>query len=697
MLSDLLDVLKSANRRRLAKRRAKRGEYVFELDLTQVREVMLPGGRVVDVVAEYGARPLIDPALVVLPEPAGQPVISVVIAAYGKVQYTLRCLQSIARNPPSVPFEVLVVEDASGEADAGLCAQVQGVRYLENAHNLGYLRTCNHGVAQSRGSHVYLLNNDTQVLPGALDALYQRCLSFPKALVGSRLIYPEGTLQDAGGVVWQKGFAWIFGRDDNPNRPACNYPREVDYCCGASLMLSRSLWDEVGGYDELYAPAYFEDTDLAYKVRAAGGRVFYEPGSVVIHDEGVSHGKSIKRGLKAYQRINAAKFAAKWSTVIEQEAYPHARCLIKARDRGRSRKTILVIDHYVPEPDQDAGSRSILSFIDVLLSLGYIVKFWPDNLRATPGYTQALLAKGVEVLASPEVSAFSRWVKRNHDAIDGYLLSRPTVARNHMAAIRKVSSAPIVFYGHDLHFARMAMQAGVTGDEKLKAEALAMKALEAEVWAGVDVSFYPSQEEVDAIQVLAPSADVRRANAYCLEPKPPRVQASQGHTVLFVAGFRHPPNEDAAQWMVSAVMPLIWREMPQVHLVLAGSSPTDKVLALAGDRVTVTGSLSAEDLAAQYDGACVAAVPLRFGAGVKLKVLEAMVEQVPLVTTTVGVQGLPDVGFLPVTDDAGTFAAHVLRLLADPQGRASLVQNQVRFIQDHYSQAALRDTLKQVF
>lgn len=697
MISNWIHVLKEANRRRIDRRRARRGGYAPSVAHHVPSVLQVADGSLVDVVAEYGARDAVDPRSIRLATTSQAPEVSIVIAAYGKVNYTLRCLQSIARNPPSVPFEVLVVEDASGEVDARACGEVAGVRFVLNEQNLGYLRSCNRAVGLTTGAYVYLLNNDTQVLPGAIDALLARCRHGAKVMAGSRLVYPDGTLQDAGGVVWQNGRAWIYGRGDHPSRHAYNYPREVDYCTGASLMLPRSLWDEVGGYDERYAPAYYEDTDLAFKVREAGGRVFYEPRSVVIHDEGVSHGRSENEGLKAYQKLNAQKLAERWAVQIQADSYPHAECLLKAKDRARHRKTILVIDHYIPEADRDAGSRSILSFIEALLDLGHVVKFWPDNFRATPGYTEALQARGVEVFAAPESFSYVNWLQTNGACLDGVLLSRPTVAKSYIDVIRRLTKIPVVFYGHDLHFARMAMQADVTGNSRLREEAEEMKALETRIWSSVDVSFYPAQEEVDAVKALSPSVDVRRANAYCLTVGPPRSARERSNDLLFVAGFRHPPNEDAAAWLVEAVMPHVRRALPDVRLVLAGSSPTERVKALACDAVTVTGSLSAEALAEQYQRAQVAVVPLRFGAGVKLKVLEAMVERVPLVTTSVGVQGLPDAGFLPVADDAEGFAAHVVSLLRDAAARDRLVTDQARFIEQTYSLAALKATLSQVF
>nr|WP_294562402.1 methyltransferase domain-containing protein [uncultured Rhodopila sp.] len=646
------------------------------------------------------ADPVPAPARILLP-PAGEPVVSIIIPACGQVDYTLRCLGSISRSAPHVSFEIIVADDASGDARVDELRAISNLRLVKWENNRGFLRSCNEAAGLARGKLVMLLNNDTVVLPGAIDTLAELLLARPDiGLAGARLMYPDGLQQEAGGIVWCDGSAWNYGHRDDPAKPEYNYIRDVDYISGAAIMLRRETWQQLGGFDELFLPAYYEDTDLAFRIRAAGLRVVYHPEASVVHFEGVSHGTDTSSGIKAFQVANAGKMVARWRETLQREHLPNGQRVMRARDRSVGRTVTLVIDHYVPEPDRDAGSRAILGVMDALIESGRVVKFFPANRVRSPGYTEILQRRGIEVLYDPWSGSFAEWIAVNGAEIDEVLVSRPCVAEEVLDQLAMHCRAPVVFYGHDLHHARMRLEPGADKDPVKSAAADAAEALERRIWRSVDLVLYLSEQEAAEARRLEPGIVAKAVPAYPLPPpktiraRPPAAEAG----LVFVAGFAHPPNVDAAIWLVREVLPRIRAAYPGLPLALVGSNPAQVVLALAGGGVTVTGHVSEEDLDRYYASARVAVCPLRFGAGVKLKVVEAMHRGVPLVTTPIGAQGLAGIeAVCDVVADADGFAAAVVRLLRDDALWTARAAAQSAYVAARFSPEAVRDALVSAF
>ncbi len=639
-------------------------------------------------------------AQILLPPP-GCPVVSVIIPTFGQVDYTLKCLASIGQSPPRLPIEIIVVDDASGDPRIGELPAIGNMRLVVRQENLGFLRSCNDAARLARGRLLMLLNNDTVVMPGAIDTLADLLLARPDVgLAGARLMYPDGTQQEAGGIVWSDGSAWNYGNRDDPEKPEYNYVRDVDYVSGAAIMLRREVWEQVGGFDEHFAPAYCEDSDLAFRLRAAGLRVLYHPEAVVIHYEGVSNGTDTSSGVKAHQVTNTAKLAARWRETLEREQLPSGTRVMRARDRSLGRTVTLVIDHYVPQPDRDAGSRTILAFMDALIASGRVVKFFPANGLRTPGYTEVLQRRGIEVQYYPSSGLFAEWIAANGAEIDEVLLSRPSVADEVLESLAMHCRAPVVFYGHDLHHVRMRLEPGADRDAARAAAAAAMEADERRIWRAVDVVLYPSEEEAAEVRRLEPRVVARFVPPYALPAPPPArtTPPAAAGGIVFVAGFAHPPNVDAARWFVGEVLPRIRAVHPGVPLTLVGSHPAKSVRALSGDGVTVTGFVTDEQLDQYYATARVAVCPLRFGAGVKLKVVEALHHGVPLVTTPIGAQGLNGVDAVcDVAADPASFAAAVVRLLGDDALWVARAEAQSDYIATRFSPDAMRDALVAAF
>ena len=254
------------------------------------------------------------------------PAVSIIIPCHNGVRLTQSCLEAVeATLPASLNSEIIVVDDASTDGTRAMLGRWakrnNRIRVLRNSRNLGFVRSCNRAARAARGEMLVLLNNDTQPAQGWLTALLRTFDDHPDAgAVGGKLVFPDGTLQEAGSLVFRDGSAANFGRGDrNPDHPLFNHVRQVDYCSAALLATPRRLFLDLKGFDSRYIPAYYEDTDYCFKLRDNGYRVYYQPAARVIHREGASCGTDLTQGVKRHQILNREKFKNRWKTALERQ------------------------------------------------------------------------------------------------------------------------------------------------------------------------------------------------------------------------------------------------------------------------------------------------------------------------------------------------------------------------------------------
>lgn len=600
--------------------------------------------------------------------------ISIIIPCYDQLAYTINCLRSLAEHKINAYFEIIVINDASPNDDYSILRSIPGLTLINNAVNLGYLESCNKACSLAKGRYLYLLNNDTYVTAGSVDALHQTFSHFPKAgLVGSKLFYPSGILQEAGGIVWNDGSAWNFGRFEISNEPRFNYLRSVDYCSAASVMIPRDLFDKLGGFDPIYKPAYYEDTDLALRIRHSGWDVLYQPQSNIIHYEGVSHGIDPSQGLKKHQLINQKTFQHRWSKKLSNHQNNGVNP-DQEKDRNFKHK-VLLIDKCTPSPNQDAGSVVLINLMLMLRHLGFQPTFIPDdNYAYLEPYTPFCQSLGVECLYAPYVTNVAQHVKQQGDRYDLVILFRPDLTQCHLKTIRKhCSKAQIIYYPHDLHFIRLEREGQLLKKKNLIQLARKSRIAELQNSSKADSTIVVSTSEQMELQRCLPEARIDFLPLIFSDQDKSKLLPHFGSlNMVFVGSFNHSPNADAVQWFVSDVMPLITEKLPEAQLHVVGSNTPAKITRLASSSVIIHGFV--EDLDTFFSSMSLSVVPLRFGAGMKGKVGSALRCGLPVVSTSIGCEGTniqPEEGVL-IADNPTTFSAAVIKALTCEQTWHSL-------------------------
>ena len=622
--------------------------------------------------------------------------VSIIIPVFNQFSFTQACLASLQEHQGTERFEVIIVDDGSTDASAEAISQMPGVIYLRNKTNCGFIASCNRGAAAARGNYLVFLNNDTLVEPGWLTALLETFAEEPRAgIVGSKLVYPDGRLQEAGGIIWQDASGWNYGKFDDPEKPEYNYLREVDYCSAAALMIPKSLLESVGGFDSRYEPAYYEDTDLAFKVRQAGYKVLYQPLSEVIHYEGTTGGTDLATGTKRHQAINRSIFAERWAAELASQPANGDVAFLSQASPGR--KNILVIDHYVPKPDQDSGSLRMFQILKLLRRLGHRVTFIPDNLANPSPYTGALQKCGIEVVYHPYIKKVHDYLISHGAFLDAVLLSRCDFARKHIAEVRRhAPQSRVIFDTVDLHYLREEREAQLTLAPEVRRKAQERRQLEHELIEQADETWVVRPVEQRLLQEKWPGKSIQLVSNIVDIPGS-KTSFAFRRDWLFIGGFQHRPNIDAVIFFLQEIYPLVSERLQDAKFYIIGDKVPPEIAALATERIIVAGLQ--RDVRSFFNSVRLSVAPLRFGAGIKGKINQSMAFGVPVVATSLAVEGMgvTDHEDVLVADDPEDFARTLVELYESEELWNRLSENGIKKTRALYSTDTARKKLELLF
>ena len=599
------------------------------------------------------------------------PDVSIILVLSNGAELTLECLKSL-RTAIDVPAEVLIVDNASNDQTRELLARVDGAKIMENSENLHFLRAVNQAAPKSRGKHVLLLNNDTSLKAGpirvARDLLDKDATI---GAVGGKIVLLDGALQEAGSIIWRDGTCLGYGRGRNPSEPEFQFRRDVDYCSGAFLMLRRNLFEKLGWLNEQFIPAYYEETDLCMRIRAAGSRVVYEPMIEVSHFEFGSSASS--DAALALQERNHATFSALHQRELGAGHLPQSATPFWARMRPTSQR-ILIIDDRVPYPELGAGFPRATEIIRAVYAAGWFITVYPLTFPFV-SWERAyrLLPREIEIAADRGDRGLAEFLKERIDYYDAVLVSRPHNMKIFHQACEQVPEflehTHLIYDAEALFTAREALRVALKSRPFTEKEYKEKLAEEMALAGGAMAILAVSEQEAGVFRANCHSSV--HVVGHSLIPRPtPRLFEGRAN-ILFVGALcgnqEISPNIDGIMWFVREVMPLLDKRLGEGYkLLVAGLVESDDVRQVAGPRVEFLGTVP--DLTAVYGRARLFIAPTRFAAGIPHKVQEASAAGLPVVATQLIAKQLnrSDLAGILTANTPAEFSEACYRLYSDP-------------------------------
>jgi GT2 family glycosyltransferase/glycosyltransferase involved in cell wall biosynthesis len=654
---------------------------------------------------------------------AATPVVSVVVVVWNHADLTLKCLRALAEQV-TIAMEVIIVDNASTDETTDLLARVSGATVIRNSTNLGFTLAINIGGKAARGDFLLFVNNDAALEPGAIHHLVEtaRC-SRSIGVVGGKLVYPDGRLQEAGSIIRSDGSCAAYGHGGDPNAPEHNFERRVDFCSAALMLTRREIFEDLGGFDERYRPAYYDDADYCVRVWTRGHSVVYQPQAAAVHYEFGSTSPEASMELQLGRKPIFVATHRRW-LASQSPGSDHG---LQTRSHPHRQPSVIVVDDAVPDPRMGSGFPRAAALVRALAELGYLITLYVTNegQERPEGAPAAMPSRGQE---DPKrgISESSRWgwgpsaigkkVGQEFPTVE-VIRGGPGGLREFFKS-RRFHQLVIVSRPHNMRYVKAAVGSDLTALGApciYDAEAIyALREIARRHLLGQPIGEADGRALVDAelaltrgcAAVLAVSEIERRlfeaagvpdlfVASHAVEPRPTTTPFERRRSILFVGAFSaESPNEDAVLFFCREVVPLLraggrgsW------PIVVAGAAIPDHLASF--DDPAISWHSHVADLTPLYDDARVFVAPTRYAAGISLKVIAAAARGVPIVCTSLVAQQLGWVAGVDVlTADSPTdFAAAIVLLCTDPELWLRLRDTALRRVSTDYSAATFRSAL----
>jgi GT2 family glycosyltransferase/glycosyltransferase involved in cell wall biosynthesis len=604
------------------------------------------------------------------PEP---PVLSAIMVVHNQFALTMAALASLRANFPG-PIQLILVDSGSSDETTQIRRYLRGAEILRLDHNVGFLRGCNAGLRFATAEALLFLNNDIELAPGALDAALARLRSDPAiGAVGAKLVRTHGLLQEAGCIIWRDGWTIGYLRDASPLAPEANFVRDVDYCSAAFLLTRTALVHALDGFDEAFAPAYYEDADLCLRIQEAGHRVVYDPAVQVRH---------LEYGSSASASAAAGEMAARHDVFVRKHIgrlrfryTADTRAQLFARSATPQRGRVLFIEDQIPLRRLGQGFVRSNDIVRTLADLGHHVTVYPlFPSQESVAAVYADMPDTVEAMYDRSLEGLEEFLKARRGYYDTIWICRthnldrvkPILERGGTDLLAGVR---IVLDTEAIAALREAAHHRLNGKATGFDVPAAIRAEFANAWFCQSLVAVSESEAAHLRALGFPDVAVL---GHLLERAPTPRPFAERAGMLFVGALPVPdsPNLDALQWFAANVLPLVEAEQGYATRLTVAANVGEGVdlSALAGHpRITLCRSVA--DLAPLYDRHRVVVAPARFAAGIPYKVHEAAAMGVPMVASEllreqVGWENGRELLSAPV-GDAEAFARAVLVLQED--------------------------------